>query len=83
MTREEIGSLLCVHLETVSRAFSRFAREGILEVKHRHLHILDMAALQNVVNPRVCKRGMEKQKAYQPLPFRPPVVAMLSLGAAC
>jgi CRP/FNR family transcriptional regulator len=53
MTREEIGSLLPLNLETVSRTFSKFATDGILEVNHRQLHILDMNALRDKANPAV------------------------------
>ena len=83
MTREDIGSLLCVNLETVSRTFSRFAADGILVVKHKHLHILDMVALQNVVNPKLSKRGVENPKACPPTAYRTPLVALSSIGAAC
>ena len=51
MTREELGSFLCVTLETVSRVFSRFASQGILEVKLRHVRLLDLDALRSVVQP--------------------------------
>lgn len=50
MTREEIGSYLGLKLETVSRMFSKFAEDGIVEVKQRHVRILDTAALQRIVN---------------------------------
>ncbi len=54
MTREEIGSYLGLKLETVSRTFSKFVEERIVEVKQRHLRILDADALQRIVNPQVC-----------------------------
>ena len=50
MTREEIGSYLGMKLETVSRTFSKFVEEGIVEVKQRHVRILDTEALQRLVN---------------------------------
>lgn len=50
MTREEIGSYLGLKLETVSRTFSKFVEEGIVEVKQRHVRILDTQSLQNLVN---------------------------------
>jgi CRP/FNR family transcriptional regulator len=50
MTREEIGSYLGLKLETVSRAFSRFQGEGVLEVKHRAVRVVDAAALRQLVN---------------------------------
>jgi CRP/FNR family transcriptional regulator len=52
MTREEIGSFLGLKLETVSRTFSRFAEEGIVEVKQRHVRILNTDALKDIVNPK-------------------------------
>ncbi len=54
MTREEIGSYLGLKLETVSRTFSKFVEEGIVEVKQRHVRIVDADALKQLVNPQVC-----------------------------
>jgi CRP/FNR family transcriptional regulator len=54
MTREEIGSYLGLKLETVSRAFSKFQEDGLMEVRHRQLRILDQAALQALVNNSRC-----------------------------
>ena len=54
MTREEIGSYLGLKLETVSRTFSKFAEDGLIEVKHRHVRILDIEALQALVNAPNC-----------------------------
>jgi len=50
MTREEMGSYLGLKLETVSRTFSKFAEDGIVEVKQRHLRILNTDALKLIVN---------------------------------
>jgi CRP/FNR family transcriptional regulator len=50
MTREEIGSYLGLKLETVSRAFSKFQDDGVLEVKQRQVRVLDEAALRLIVN---------------------------------
>lgn len=50
MTREEIGSYLGLKLETVSRTFSKFVEEGIVEVKQRHVRIVDADALKRIVN---------------------------------
>ncbi len=51
MTREEIGSYLGMKLETVSRTFSKFVDEGIIEVKQRYVRILDTEALKLIVTP--------------------------------
>jgi len=52
MTREEIGSYLGLKLETVSRTFSKFAEDGIVEVKQRHVRILKTEALREIVNSK-------------------------------
>ena len=54
MSREEIGSYLGMKLETVSRAFSKFSDEGIIEVKQRYVRILDPEALKKIFNPQTC-----------------------------
>ncbi len=54
MTREEIGSYLGLQLETVSRIFSRFAAEGIVQVRQRHVRIVDADALRALVTPPPC-----------------------------
>ncbi len=54
MTREEIGSYLGLKLETVSRAFSKFQDDGLLEVKQRQIRVLDADALQALVNGSAC-----------------------------
>ncbi len=54
MTREEIGSYLGLKLETVSRTFSKFQEEGLLEVKQRDIRITDEAGLRALVNSVRC-----------------------------
>jgi len=54
MTREEIGSYLGLKLETVSRTFSKFQDEGLLEVKQRQIRIVDADGLQKLVNGANC-----------------------------
>jgi CRP/FNR family transcriptional regulator, anaerobic regulatory protein len=41
MSRAEIGSYLGLKLETVSRTFSAFAHQGLLEVDKRHIRIVN------------------------------------------
>jgi CRP/FNR family transcriptional regulator len=55
MTREEIGSYLGLKLETVSRTFSKFVEEGIIEVKQRHVRILNPDALKLIVKTQNCQ----------------------------
>ena len=54
MTREEIGSYLGMKLETVSRTFSKFVEDGIVDVKQRYVHIKDTEALKKIVNQPSC-----------------------------
>jgi len=49
MTREEIGSYLGLKLETVSRLFSRFQEEALIEVEQKHVRILDIAGLERLL----------------------------------
>jgi len=52
MTREELGSYLGLKLETVSRLFSRFHDDGLIEVQQKHVRILDIAGLERVLATR-------------------------------
>ncbi len=49
MTREEIGSYLGLKLETVSRLFSRFAQEGLIDVVGRSVKLRDHLALRQLL----------------------------------
>lgn len=50
MTREEIGSYLGLKLETVSRSFSRFQRDGLVQVQGRVVKLLDRVSLNRIVD---------------------------------
>ena len=52
MTREELGSYLGLKLETVSRLFSRFHDDRLIEVEQKHVRILDSAGLAQVFGTR-------------------------------
>lgn len=54
MTREEIGSYLGLKLETVSRTFSKFSDDGIIEVKQRYVRIIEPEKLKKIFNPQTC-----------------------------
>ena len=49
MTREEIGSYLGLKLETVSRLFSAFQKDGIIDVQQKHVRIVSIAGLEAVL----------------------------------
>ena len=52
MTREELGSYLGLKLETVSRLFSRFHDDGLIEVQQKHVRILDIEGLESLLATR-------------------------------
>ena len=54
MTREEIGSYLGIKLETVSRVFSRFQEDGLVEVRQKHTRILDVPGLRHAAGGESC-----------------------------
>ncbi|MFP5406807.1 MAG: helix-turn-helix domain-containing protein, partial [Gammaproteobacteria bacterium] len=56
MTREEIGSLLGLKLETVSRILSRFQAEGLIAVRNRDITILEMESLKAVIGRTEVRR---------------------------
>ena len=51
MTRDEIGSYLGLKLETVSRLFSVFHKNGLVEVRQKEVCIVDSEALERVFAP--------------------------------
>lgn len=50
MSRDDIGNYLGLAMETVSRMFTRFQSEGILEVDNRDVRILDLERLQTLAH---------------------------------
>jgi CRP/FNR family transcriptional regulator, anaerobic regulatory protein len=52
MTREEIGSYLGLKLETVSRLFSQFQKEHLIEVEQKHVRIKDAEGLGRIFGSR-------------------------------
>ena len=52
MTREELGSYLGLKLETVSRLFSKFQEDGLLDVNQKHVRIADIGGLERVLGTR-------------------------------
>ena len=48
LTREEIGSSLGVSLETVSRLFSQFHREGVISVQGRSVKLINTVRLKEI-----------------------------------
>lgn len=57
MSRQEIGSYLGLALETVSRLFTRFQDDGILKVERKHVQILELDRLRQMVSHQAsCER---------------------------
>jgi CRP/FNR family transcriptional regulator, anaerobic regulatory protein len=52
MTREEIGSYLGLKLETVSRLFSAFQKDGLIDVQQKHVRIVSIEGLERVLATR-------------------------------
>ncbi len=50
MTREEIGNYLGLTLETVSRLFSKFHKDGMVSVHHKDIEIKNLTALKDILN---------------------------------
>jgi CRP/FNR family transcriptional regulator, anaerobic regulatory protein len=53
MSRAEIGSYLGMKLETVSRTFSAFQQQRLLEVDKKHIRIIDLEGLTRAFETRV------------------------------
>jgi CRP/FNR family transcriptional regulator len=49
MTREEIGNYLGLTLETISRLFSKFQRDGLIGVRQREIEFRNAARLREIV----------------------------------
>ena len=54
-TRAEIGSFLGLKLETVSRALSHFAQDGLIDVDQKHVRILDAEGLRGLLGTSATK----------------------------
>jgi len=52
MTREEIGSYIGLKLETVSRLFSKFQEDGLIEVQQKHVRIRDSEGLEQLLGAK-------------------------------
>jgi CRP/FNR family transcriptional regulator len=51
MTRADIGSYLGLKLETVSRLFTRFHDSGMLEIRQKHVRLIDTDRLRAIADP--------------------------------
>jgi CRP/FNR family transcriptional regulator len=53
MSRAEIGSYLGLKLETISRTFTSFQQQRLLEVDKRHIRIVDLEGLKRCLEVRM------------------------------
>ena len=54
MSREEIGIYLGLKLETVSRTLSKFVDDGLIEVKQRHIKVINHEGLSQLMKQPEC-----------------------------
>jgi CRP/FNR family transcriptional regulator len=50
MTRDEIGSLLGMKLETVSRILSKFQKAGVIRIEGKHVRIVHLEGLRAMIS---------------------------------
>ena len=62
MTREELGSYLGLKLETVSRLFSQFQTERLIDVQQKHVRILDVPGLERVLGASTRMVGSSREE---------------------
>lgn len=67
MTRQEIGSFLGLTLETVSRALSALATRGLIQIKVRHIKVLDPEGLRRVA-PSTAPSGATRSSPLHVVP---------------
>lgn len=54
MTRTDIGNYLGLAVETISRQFTHFHEQGLLEAARKHIKIVDLDALCNIIGETPC-----------------------------
>jgi CRP/FNR family transcriptional regulator len=48
MSRIDIGNFLGLTIETVSRVFTRLAKQGLIEINKKELVVLNISALKKI-----------------------------------
>jgi len=82
MTRQEIGSYLGIKLETVSRVFSRFQEEGLLQVQGRQVKLVALSALKQAAGRR-CRDVAVSRAQLLPLPAQDYVARHAHAESGC
>jgi CRP/FNR family transcriptional regulator len=60
MSRSEIGNYLGLTFETVSRCLSKFQKQGLIEINHKYITILELEALHDVCNETTVSNNIKK-----------------------
>ena len=60
MSRSEIGNYLGLTFETVSRCLSKFQKQGLIEINHKYITILDLEAMHAVCNETTSSENLRK-----------------------
>ena len=50
MSRTDIGNFLGLTIETVSRVFSRFAKQGLILIDKKELEVVDIDELKRIAS---------------------------------
>lgn len=61
MSRNDIGNYLGLAVETISRLFTRFQEQGLLEVSGKHIRLLNIAELQKLVSSNMDQRHSDRK----------------------
>lgn len=61
MSRHEIGNYLGLAVETVSRLFTRFQDDGLMNVDRKHIQLLDVVSLESLVGGAGQNRRQQQQ----------------------
>lgn len=56
MSRNDIGNYLGLAVETVSRLFTRFQQQDLIEVRHKHIRLQNLEQLQQVAGLADCNK---------------------------
>jgi len=59
MSRHEIGNYLGLAVETVSRLFTRFQEEGLLQVERKHVQLLNLNRIETIVTGPHLRRSQQ------------------------
>lgn len=65
MSRHEIGNYLGLAVETISRLFTRFQEDGLVRVERKHIELLNLQGLENLIASSHLGRRQPPQRQQQ------------------